>query len=535
MPGTRPNFLFIITDQHRADHVGSYGNDIVQTPHMDRLAARGLSFDKYYVASPTCMPNRASLATGRMPSATGVTTNGFPLPLDTVTMMDLLAAGGYRTALMGKSHLQYFTDKKVRPETFAVAAGGDAPPEELSQAVRRRAVGPEFDNELRSAWDADPRRGVTLPYYGFQEVKIALFHADRVGGDYSAWLADNHPDPDSLRGPENALDNRGISAPQAWRTRVPEELYPTTWITDLTIDCLERYAGDDSDQPFFIQCGYTDPHHPFTPPGKYWDMYDPADVPAPPSLNADHKDPPPFIGQLNQALENGTANRTYVHPYAVNELEARESIALTYGMVSMVDDGIGRILAKLDELRLAEDTVVIYTSDHGDVMGDHGVMLKHGLHTEGVIRVPFIWADPAGAKGVRSDALASAIDFMPSVLGRAGLQPYTGVQGVDAVRAATGDQASDRPGLIIEADELPENVNVENFFRVRTFVDERWRLTLWVDEDFGELYDRDNDPLELNNLWNDASAKEDKARLVETMLKEQYKYADLMPRPIYMG
>ncbi len=204
-------------------------------------------------------------------------------------------------------------------------------------------------------------------------------------------------------------------------------------------------------------------------------------------------------------------------------------------MVSMVDDGIGRVLAKLDELRLAEDTVVIYTSDHGDVMGDHGVMLKHGLHTEGVIRVPFIWADPAGAKGVRSDALASAIDFMPSVLGRAGLQPYTGVQGVDAVRAATGDQASDRTGLIIEADELPENVNVENFFRVRTFVDERWRLTIWVDEDFGELYDRDNDPLELNNLWNDASAKEDKARLVETMLKEQYKYADLMPRPIYMG
>ena len=88
----KPNFLFIITDQHRADHIGCYGNKIVQTPNIDSLATRGLTFDRFYVASPTCMPNRASLATGRMPSATGVTTNGFPLPLDSVTLMDLLAA-----------------------------------------------------------------------------------------------------------------------------------------------------------------------------------------------------------------------------------------------------------------------------------------------------------------------------------------------------------------------------------------------------------------------------------------------------------
>ncbi|MDG2033138.1 MAG: sulfatase-like hydrolase/transferase, partial [Rhodospirillales bacterium] len=131
MPTQRPNFLFIITDQHRADHIGCYGNEIVQTPNMDALAARGLTFDRYYVASPTCMPNRASLATGRMPSATGVTTNGYPLPLDSVTLMDLLAAAGYRTSLMGKSHLQNFTDLMVRPKTFAVGGGGTAPPEDL--------------------------------------------------------------------------------------------------------------------------------------------------------------------------------------------------------------------------------------------------------------------------------------------------------------------------------------------------------------------------------------------------------------------
>ncbi len=535
MPDRRPNYLFIITDQHRADHLGCYGNSIVRTPNMDALAARGLTFDRFYVASPTCMPNRAALATGRMPSATGVTTNGYPLSLDSVTLMDLLAAAGYRTALMGKSHLQNFTDRTVRERTFAVRADGAPPPEDLSQALRRRIDGPEYRNELRSTWDADPNRGVNLPYYGFQEAKIALFHADRVGGDYTAWLMDNHPDHASLRGPENALDNTGeIRAPQAWRTRIPEELYPTTWITDLTIDCLERCAADP-ETPFYIQCGYTDPHHPFTPPGRYWDMYDPVDIPAPASLGAEHTDPPPFIGMLHKALADGSANRSYVHPYAVDEEEARQSIALTYGMITMVDDGIGRILAKLEELGLAGNTIVVYTSDHGDVMGDHGVMLKHGLHTEGVIRMPFIWADPAGARGERSDVLASAVDYMPSVLARAGLQPFSGVQGVDIVGAARSGETPERAGLIVEADELPENVDVEDFFKVRTFVDGRWRLTLWVEEQFWEMYDRDADPDELRNLWNDPAHAADRARLTEAMLQEQYRYSDLMPRPVYMG
>ena len=531
----KPNFLFIITDQHRADHIGCYGNKIVQTPNIDSLATRGLTFDRFYVASPTCMPNRASLATGRMPSATGVTTNGFPLPLESVTLMDLLAAAGYHTSLMGKSHLQNFTDFTVRSGTFAVDGSGIAPPEELSQALRRRIDGPEYRNELRSEWDENPERGVTLPYYGFHEAKIALFHADRVGGDYAAWLEKMHPNSQELRGPENALENAsGIKAPQAWRTRIPEHLYPTTWVTDLCIDALERFAKDPV-QPFFLQCGYTDPHHPFTPPGRYWDMYDAGDIPAPASLGAHHTDPPPFVGRLENALRTGEANRTYVHPYAVNEREARESIALTYGMITMVDDGIGRLLSKLNELGLAENTIVVYTSDHGDVMGDHGIMLKHGLHTEGVIRMPMIWVDPSGEVNQRSDMLASAIDFMPSVLARAGLKPFSGVQGVDIVRAAREKRSPDRAGVVIEADELPENVDVEEFFKVRTFIDGRWRLTLWVEENFCELYDRENDPLELHNLWKNPVHKGDRARLVESMLREQYRYADLMPRPVYMG
>ena len=109
------------------------------------------------------------------------------------------------------------------------------------------------------------------------------------------------------------------------------------------------------------------------------------------------------------------------------------------------------------------------------------------------------------------------------------------MQGVDIVSAVRNSFKPDRAGIIIEADELPENVNVEKFFRVRSFVDGRWRMTLWVDDDFGEMYDRKNDPHELENLWCNSQHKKTKSRLLEQMLKEQYRYSELMPRPIYMG
>ena len=534
MAADRPNFLFIITDQQRADHLGCYGNSILKTPNIDRLADHGLAFDRFYVASPTCMPNRATMLTGRMPSAHGVLTNGKPLPLDSTTFLHLLQAAGYRTPLMGKAHFQNFTDGPVQPQTFPPRGEGMPPPPAFSEAVQHPLDGREYANERMTEWAAHNDYAVETPYYGFDEVKLAILHGDRVQGDYSSWLAAQHPDPNSLRGPDNALENSGMVAPQAYRTRMPEELYPTRWITDITLDCLEQCAANP-DQPFFIQCGYTDPHHPFTPPGKYWDMYDPADIPAPASLGADHNDPPPFLERLRKNFEEGTAIRNYVHPSVCNEREAREMIALTYGMISMVDDGVGRILAKLEALGLADNTIVIFTSDHGDMMGDHGAMLKHGFQNEGVIRVPFIWADSDEPNGRRTDLLSGALDFASSILHRAGLQPYQGIQGHDVVTAARAGRELPRHGLVIEADELPENTRVEPFFRVRGFVTGRWRMTLWLEDEFGELYDRENDPLELHNLWNDASAKADKARIMEMMLWEQNALSDLSPRPIFMG
>ena len=200
MAADRPNFLFIITDQQRADHLGCYGNSILKTPNIDRLADRGLAFDRFYVASPTCMPNRATMLTGRMPSAHGVLTNGKPLPLDSTTFLHLLQAAGYRTPLMGKAHFQNFTDGPVQPQTFPPRGEG-VPPPAFSEAVQHPLDGREYANERMTEWAAHNDYAVETPYYGFDEVKLAILHGDRVQGDYSSWLAAQHPDPNSLRGP----------------------------------------------------------------------------------------------------------------------------------------------------------------------------------------------------------------------------------------------------------------------------------------------------------------------------------------------
>ena len=527
---TRPNFLLFVTDEQRADHLGCYGNPIVRTRHIDSLAKRGLAFDRFYVASPICMPNRSTLMTGRMPSVNGVYTNGLPLPLETVTFVDLLRAAGYRTALLGKCHLQNMTATVVDESTFPVRGAGDPPPAALREAQARRITGPDYERERFDLWVANPKRDIETPYYGFDHVRFANLHGDMVEGHYTGWLAERHAAPSSLRGPANALPGHGYAAPQAWRTRMPEELYPTSYVAEETISYLEDHARDGGGRPFFVQCSFPDPHHPFTPPGKYWDMYDPDSIPVPPSHGARHVEPPPFMLRLQEEFAAGAAKRDHVQPFACTAREARETIALTYGMITMIDDAVGRILSALSALGLDGDTVVAFTSDHGDLMGDHGLMLKHCFQHEGLIRAPFVWADPAGPAAARTDLLSGTIDIASTVLARAGLAPYHGIQGFDVVTAAREGRELPRRGMMIEEDDLPINANVEAYTRVRSFVTGRWRLTFWPDDDFCELYDRRSDPLELVNLWNDPASRDDKAALLEAMALERIALEEWAPR-----
>ncbi|MEO7242042.1 MAG: sulfatase-like hydrolase/transferase, partial [Variovorax sp.] len=255
----RPNFLFVITDQQRADHLGCAGNPLLRTPHLDALARAGTRFSRFHVATPICMPNRASIMTGRMPSLHGVRDNGTPLSLESTTFVELLRMAGWNTALIGKSHLQnYLGAPPLRP--LPAPDGLVPPPYDLAEATHHRRIGPAYDMETTRRWRDEPTHEVATPFYGFDFARICTRHGDQVQGQYTRWLLAQRPDGDALRDPKDPIPDARYSAPQARRTRMPEALYPTSYIAGETIAWLERHAAQSAAAPFFLQCSFTDPH-----------------------------------------------------------------------------------------------------------------------------------------------------------------------------------------------------------------------------------------------------------------------------------
>ena len=531
----RPNFLFIITDQHRADHLACYGNPVVQTPNIDRLAATGTRFERFYVATPICMPNRATLMTGRMPSLHGARHNGIALSLTATTFVDIMRATGYDTALIGKCHLQSINGGIPVAGMPERDPNKLMPPEYLREADNTLANHGRYDQELPSTWLREPDFEPTIPYYGFSHVELCIGHGDKVAGHYDRWLKARHPDPDSLRGPKNQLPGNDYLAPQAWRTRIPEELYPTAFVAERTMTYLENYTRSDRTRPFFIQCSFPDPHHPFTPPGRYWDMYDPRMISLPPSFNSGERPIPAHLQNLYDERALNQSNRDGQRTFAISEREAREAIALTYGMITMVDDAIGSILGWLKTLGLDTDTVVVFTSDHGDFMGDHQLLLKGALHYRGLVRVPFIWRDPqVEATGFTNSGLAGTLDIATTILDRAGLEGHNGMQGKSLVPAVLGDKTG-ADSLLIEEHQRRGYMGLANNFRARSLITRDYRLTMYEGVEWGELYDLTNDPNEITNLWADPASEKKRSELTEALARKMMELAETSPLATHHG
>lgn len=526
----RPNFLIFITDQHRADHLGCYGNPIVRTPNIDALAQAGTRFERSYVANPVCMPNRGSIMTARMPSVHGARSNGVPLPLESVTFADLLSEFGYRTALIGKSHLQNMEDKPALL-TKAAPAPGTVASVRYPEARAESLDTARYAQELRSSWE-DPGHQMTLPYYGFQDVILCNHHADECFGDYLRWLGTHHPDKAERIGRAHGVRDPRFVAPQAWRTQLDEFSYPTHYIADQTSQWIRRHVAAQPDQPFAVMCSFPDPHHPWTPPGRYWDMYDPEAMPVPASMGSDGH-PAPHVRWLLDERRQGQANLEGPRLFAASTREVREMIALTYGMITNIDDRIGMVMETLKSCGADENTVVVFTSDHGDLMGDHGIVLKGPLHYQGLIRVPFIWREPAGSAtqpAVRDD-LASSMDLHCTILSRAGIAPPNGTQGRALVSPTGLELPSGRDAVLVEENQQRAYLGFEQPVRVRTVVTRTHRLSLFAEGTWGELYDLQGDPLELINLWDAPDAQALKASLIQRLALLLMEHADTSPNP----
>lgn len=485
-PGLRPNVLFVICDQLRADHLGFAGNSVVQTPNIDAIAAGGTVFDRAYVNNPVCMPNRSTIMTGRMPSAHGVVFNDRSLDPNVNTFVAQLRDAGWRTALIGKSHLQH---GESRP---AVVDFGKAP-----------GVFSVFDEgwdtvEHQERYEADD---LVDPddFYGFGHIELAVGHGAFAGAHHYRWARAQGVSKELLRSgldPTFPLVGR---SPEWWQihpTPYPEQASSTTFVTERTIDFIEHAHADGV--PWMTWCSFPDPHHPLAAPEPWLHRHDPADIALPATFDDPGQHWPAHLTRIRSSGPTTRGDGQYVTPFGPTPDQARAAIAATYGMIEAIDHGVGRILATLDRLGVADNTIIVFTSDHGDMMGDHGLLLKGVMHFQGCLRVPLVINVPGGA-GQRSTSLAASIDLPHTVLDLCGVAEYQGMQGTSLTPIVNNPAATVRDHVLVE-DDFPMAVLVPALpLKTRTVLGADHRFTR--DSNGHEmLFDLNSDPDELANL-----------------------------------
>lgn len=466
MTKTRNNVLLITADQLRKDALGCYGNTAARTPCIDALSAGGMCFDNIFTASPVCAPNRASLTTGRYPSVHGLRENGMILPHDELTLMQVLRRHGYRTYGTGKMH---FEPQWRRPE-----GGGN-----LVNPGPEMAIDPQPPSHA-------------MPWYGFDEV--CLSEDNRVG-PYADYLAEHGydvwDDPHSFTYPQH------ITKASAY----PEEHYQSTWIADRAIDQL---ASHPDAHPFFMWVSFVDPHHPFTPPAPYDSMFDPADMPLPLFAPEEVDRWPSCYKDKYYATEGSHEAIGMCH---MTDDEWQRITAYYYGMVSLIDKQVGRLVRALADRGLEENTLIVFTSDHGEMLGDHHLVFK-GTSYDCVTNVPLIVTSPDLSLGsCSSKALGSSIDLMPTVLDLLGLPIPNTVQGQSLKPAIVDPQTILRDAVLIEHTDMRRTIRTGT------------SMLTWHGRDtVGELYDLRSDPSCVNNLWCDTAYDSLKLTLLEHLL-----------------
>jgi arylsulfatase len=467
---SRPNILFICTDQQRYDALGCHGNPFICTPTLDRLAAEGVLFEQCYTQSPVCAPARASLVTGQYPHAHGLWANGVALPEHAQMFTRSLADAGYACGLVGKMHLA------------ACFAGRTEPRHDDGFGFYR--------------WAHDPS------------------HASPEN-DYHRWLAEGYP---SIY--EQAVaGGKGRQGHQPVRfDTMPTETHYSHWVAERAIEFLRSARAPD--QPFFLWLNFFDPHHPFVAPREYLDRYDPARLPPPVGGPSELPTKPPIYREASQQSYAGHARGFAT--YSAQEIQ--EIIAAYYAMISLIDDEVARVLATLDALDLDQDTLIIFTSDHGEMLGDHALLLKGPMMYEGAVRVPLILRWPGHLPaGVRRSELVEWIDLNPTVLEAAGLPALPRNQGQSLLPLARGDAEAPARGWALceyrnsgHPYDPPVHTTMLREGRFKLIVHHGAPSTTRART--GELYDLAADPNELKNLWYEPEYAQVRVELQEKLL-----------------
>ena len=472
----RPNILWLCSDQQRFDTLGVYGNSFVQTPNLDGLAAEGVLFEHAYCQNPVCTPSRASFLTGRYPRTCRTRQNGQSIPPDEQLVTKLLHDAGYVCGLAGKLHIS-----ACYPE---VCTGTE------------RRIDDGYDE---FHWSHHP--GALWPT-----------------NEYFHWLRE--------KGAE--LTVKKFEGEEYVETSVPEEIHQTTWCAQKAVNFIE--ASADFEHPWLFSVNFYDPHHPFDPPREYLERYlDRLDeVPLPNYTPGELDNKPPFQERDSHgAYCSGDAfDRDHI-----NDRTHRLIRAAYWAMCDLLDHQVGRILEALDRTGQRDNTIVIYSSDHGEMLGDHGIYLKGPYLYDPAVRVPLIVSMPSAiTKNIRSEALVELVDIAPTLMAAAGLDIHPGMQGRSLWPLLTGraDPAHHRDDIYCESYNSVVRHRQPKAYTtmVRTAAH---KLSAVHGLDCGELYDLQADPAETHNLWNSPAHADIKTAMLKRLCDRMAFTIDPLP------
>jgi len=450
---TKPNLILIITDQQRYETIGALGYPHVDTPNLDRLVRDGVSFSNCHVTSPSCGPSRASLFTGQFPHSSGVQRNNDRWPR---TWIEDLNRHGYYCVNIGKMHADPYVAMHGFHERFIV------------ENKQRRLAEPLWSGNPRvfeDEWDK------ALAVRGFERPEK----------------------PDYVNLPD-AAERQGC-----YEWKLPEDLHPDVFVGELALRWIDR-APEVPGEPLFLQIGFPGPHGPYDPIERYAKPYLKQELPLLSVTDAELDAQPSTLKALRERFIERSPDSVVFNPHAPLDQRQRQR-AYYLANMTMIDEQVGRILQRLEERGMLDDSVVMFTSDHGDTLGDHGLVEKWSMY-DSAVRVPLVVHSPKWYEGNRTvDALTQWFDIGPTLLGLAGLEPPEKMEAQSLRPFLEGDPKPNRRRYIFSehaADFMLQKVG--HLFMAR---DDRFKLIDYRGTGEGQLFDLKQDPDELHNLWND--------------------------------
>jgi len=509
--------LFITTDQQRYDALGCNGGLIARTPVADRLAADGINFRRAYNQNTVCMPARSTMITGQYVRTHGVFANGVPLPVDAPSIAGWLhEKAGYRTALIGKAHFEPMFDPGAR----------------------------WFENRMAE-------EGKYGPYRGFEHMELAM-HGPMGRWHYTKWLKENFPA--EVNGFVRMLSAQGggdTGAPEVAYNPIPREHYHTDWVADRTIAYLNSLGANDD---WFVWMSFPDPHHPWDPPASEARRINWRDLDLPPGHPGSREriekilaqKPRHWLDWYQGRFRNDEGGAMTFVPCEMTHDQVREINALTHVENELIDEACGRVIAKIAERGWESSTDIFFTTDHGELQGDFGLMFKGPYHVDALMRVPLIWR-PAPAANITPAEIAEPVghmDLAPTFCEIAGVAAPEWVQG-KALPIASGSR---RERVITEWDSQFAEIGMHlrsiyrdgcvctvyekstrdigfNLALVYQALQQKRPLPdIRYDGTEGELYNLREDPLQWRNLWNDPGYQSLKSDLIADL-------RDHLPKP----